>query len=129
MAVLVTGDREWVADLDASAPKLRKNVKTAVERTSRNIKNDTRSNAASGGRSTKKLGAATQYELKETPDSITSDVGPTLGGAGRLVNLAEGGFGGRVASTPFMRGADGSIEKNIKDFETGIEKAQEDSFK
>lgn len=114
------------ADLGEVPDKAGPNIRKAVEVTARKVKDDWRnevagSNLAPGGE------RAISYDLKGgnaiRGSEITAEIGPELGGAGSLVGLVEYGT---VTSGPRGYGA-AALERNIPDFQTGLEKAIEDS--
>jgi len=65
---------------------------------------------------------AISYDITSEGEVITSEIGPTLGGAGSLVGLLEYGT---PTTGPRGFGA-ASLERNAPDFEKGIAQAVED---
>lgn len=117
---------ELAADLTGVPPEANRNVKKALEVTSRSIKDDWRQGAEISGSYARSYGPSISYDIKYPGGAIESEIGPVLGrtpGAGAGF-LEEGGGG--VDGPPHHAGRN-ALEANEADFFRGLEIAITDA--
>ena len=123
-----SGIDSLVADLGEVPLKVIPLVRTAVEVTARNIKEDWRAEAKGGaGSHARKYPTSIGYEMDLVTDgSIGATIKPKRGGQGNLGEVLEDGGGG-VRSAP-QKNIDKALRANLSDFEKGILKAGGDAL-
>lgn len=113
---------QLAADLTAAPPEANRNVRKAIEVTSRHVKDGWQAGAKRTG-----LGgyaADIDYDVNVTASTIEGEIGPTPGDAGSL-GIVEEAPGG-VRSAPQHAGRD-ALESNEEDFIKGLEIALYDA--
>lgn len=117
---------ELAADLSEVPPEANRNVKKAIEVTSRSIKDDWRQGAEISGSFAKSYAPAISYDIRFPGGAIESEIGPVLGrtpGAGAgFLEEAGGGVDG-----PPTHAARDALEANEEDFYRGLEIAVTDA--
>jgi len=117
------------ADLGEVPKNAGPRIRSAVEKTSVDVKNDSRESVSSGSASWKALPRAIDYTIKAEAGStstITSEIGYSKGrGSGKLGNLREFGAPGKnLAPHNDLANA---LSKNQNDFQHGLEQALSDA--
>lgn len=112
-----------IADLGEVPAKARRNVRQAVEVTSRRIKDDWRGAAkAPSGRHARGYPNAIDYDIEVVGDGVLAEIGPNLGrNQGQLGFLEEG-----VDQTPGQNLVPLVVRANQDDFIRGLLKAATD---
>lgn len=116
--------RALAADLLAAPEESRPFIRKAVQVTSHRIRDDWRKGANRSG--LEKYAADITYETEEKPGSIEGIIGPTIGDAGSMGFVEEGGDDVRSAPQHAARDAK---EANEQDFVDGLEVAIADGMR
>ena len=110
------------ADLTAAGDEVRPFARKALQFTAHNLRDDWRRGADRTGLSS--YAKDISYETRELRNSIEAEIGPTIGDAGSLGFVEEGGS--NVRSAPQHAGRD-AFEANEPDFYAGLEVAVYDA--
>jgi len=113
---------ELAADLTAAGPEVRPFARSAIQFTAHNIREDWRRGANRTGLTA--YARDVTYETKELRGAIEAEIGPTIGDAGSMGFVEEGGSG--VQSAPQHAGRS-ALEANEPDFYAGLEVAVYDA--
>lgn len=125
MSLIVTGLTEVVAALNRAPGALQRNVRTAVERTARTVRDDARSRIR-GHRYLPRYPTSITYDITTTPTSVQAEIGPDKGRPqGPLGNLIEYGSS-KNAPIPHLLPA---LDAAEPDAEAGVDAAVLDALR
>ncbi|PYC83456.1 hypothetical protein C7C46_08980 [Streptomyces tateyamensis] len=124
MSLIVTGLTEVVTALQRAPNALQRNVRTAVERTARTVRDDARSRIR-GHRYLPRYPASITYDITATAAGVTAEIGPDKGRPqGALGNIVEYGTS-KNAPIPHLGPALDAAEPDV---EAGINAAVQDAL-
>lgn len=112
-----SGIGDLAKDIAAVPKAAHRNVVKAIQFTSVEIKKDWQQGAARTG--LQGYAASVDFDLKDSPYTVSSEIGPNLGRNQGQLGLVEDG-GGDVHSAPQHAGRD-ALEANEDDFVRGLD--------
>lgn len=125
MTLIITGLTEVIAALDQAPTALQRNVRTAVERTARTVRDDARSRIT-GHRYLPRYPASITYDITSTATGAEAEIGPDKSRPqGALGNLIEYGSS-KNAPLPHLSPA---LDAAEPDAEAGIDAAVQDALR
>jgi hypothetical protein len=125
LSLIVTGLAEVVAALQRAPGALQRNVRTAVERTARTVRDDARSRI-SGHRYLPRYPISITYDITAAPAGVAAEIGPDKARPqGALGNIIEYGTS-KNAPLPHLGPALDAAEPDV---EAGINAAVQDALR